>query len=720
MTQIQYTWSSKYVHTYYLTVSLADFLGSGYISSFNQLGIDITYSVEALGENYIVFKFINNNTPHNGAFELVYEYISTTGSDQILINVEYDDTTPTWEDAFGDFHIIQPYNPIVIDAGASKYILEYYGYQIDIANSDYYMQSNWATVNIRDGYVIEVVYEKNYGAARSNIFNFAAKCLEMDDYLESRAKQFYQVEGSISPQYTSNFNLEQNSVEVTSVATTAKIKTIETNIASVTPNVPSTYNWITATYNSSKKEISINVSLNTGARRNGVISINAVGTDGQTFSKIVRIKQGAAVTDGSFIVSDSGLSYDYNAGQKTVTIDTNRINLQTVSAQSNSGWIVATLNGNKTILTVDVSSNSQKVKRSGEVVLSGTSTGGGTAYYTIDVVQAASPEWVEHPIWQDVVETIVTEDGYIDYRIAEGDNIIFSGRTFAIDGICEIYLNEIIQNHLEEVIDFGDNELQDNKAYRVFVLQLFDGNVGEYVDYKLLKFYNDWSYEESDVNSGIISESYILSTVLDRRQYFIQSYIDKSNGSGMSINLSGARSTSTRPYNRNFRIENTIASIVFKAGILDNLYVSIGGDDPIQEYTIEDTCRPYCLYWLNKYGGFDYYLFNRATKQVDSIANYEIGRFVNNNYIDFETKQYLKEITESWQIKSDIVNDRQSEILAEIAHSPMVYLHILEDDKLIPVNVKDSQVEHKRFSNNGRKMVQYTFTIENSYKKKRK
>ena len=168
---------------------------------------------------------------------------------------------------------------------------------------------------------------------------------------------------------------------------------------------------------------------------------------------------------------------------------------------------------------------------------------------------------------------------------------------------------------------------------------------------------------------------------------------------------------------------NTI--IVIPSGV--STYVIEGSDCCGKEVTIASSvtynvryCGDYGAYYTNSHGGWDAFLFEGKCKKKDTFKSYATDRPFNNNTIEFETKTYLNDITEEYELNTGWLTDRQAENFAKnLVQSTTIYLHDLADNKIFPVVITDTEVEYKKFADD-RKLVSYTLQVKASQKKIRR
>lgn len=157
--------------------------------------------------------------------------------------------------------------------------------------------------------------------------------------------------------------------------------------------------------------------------------------------------------------------------------------------------------------------------------------------------------------------------------------------------------------------------------------------------------------------------------------------------------------------------------------IIDNIPGGVGNILVIdgKRYLIANTCKNYCLYYINSRGGFDSMLIQGKQIQNDKITNYNYKK----NYLynvgltntDRGIVNYKKDIVEGWQLNTHKLTDAQSEKISELFKSNEVYLHNLDTDQITPVIITNTNVEYKTFRNQERKWPIYTINVQSSQTK---
>jgi len=136
----------------------------------------------------------------------------------------------------------------------------------------------------------------------------------------------------------------------------------------------------------------------------------------------------------------------------------------------------------------------------------------------------------------------------------------------------------------------------------------------------------------------------------------------------------------------------------------------------VQECSQYETIR---LHWLNKLGGWDSFNFIKNSQRAIDIerkqfkAPLEIGYAIS----DRLKQNYNTTITDVININSDWVSDEVSELLEELATSPLIYLERSATD-FIAVNIVNNSYDVRKYMTD-RKLFNVSFDIEYTYNRYR-
>lgn len=329
---------------------------------------------------------------------------------------------------------------------------------------------------------------------------------------------------------------------------------------------------------------------------------------------------------------------------------------------------------------------------------------------------------VYQPIWKDVYYTKYNTP-ILDYTIYNEDNIpIYKGKsiatpdsndvTFNINKVCSNYLSsslsEDINNRIEYINDYA----------KFFTIKEKNDSVAGEKPIAQYRFYNNYLY---DVEKGGIfisdpirrrNNSTTTTVDVDLRQYMVISAYYKGDGSKeISVNattlIGGSKIQS-------IVIDNTAQMVRFNrdSGLKNVVYYTRNNEDKAFNFNVVNTCYDYCLYYVNAYGGWDSLLIDANVKKVDNIESKYYNRAFNNTTTQFEKKKFTNVITPQYTLHTGWFNDDEQSRLYHLLESTEVYLHNLNTDEIVPVNITNNTCEYKTFTNNGRKKFSNTINVE--------
>lgn len=345
-----------------------------------------------------------------------------------------------------------------------------------------------------------------------------------------------------------------------------------------------------------------------------------------------------------------------------------------------------------------------------------------TKTFPITIIQQPALPYVECGIWKDTYYTLNKSDHskYQYYRLFNKDNNIgeiYRGRIFFINDTINLKINDIARNQMEYLKNPLATEYTDNNGYVNLQLQVSQtGTIWEGIeDYH---FYNNYSYNERYDDVFPLISKPIFNT-LDKRQYFIasfQDYVSTLDRSSTTLLTSNYGDIST---NGRYVARNTQNTVAYKVEAYDEIYLSFThNDDKELRFTVKNTCKPYCLYYIDRNGGWCWLNCANGERESNQITTYNYNQNANNSFSDtFENTVYLKEYKEQWKLNTPLLNDEQFKMMKDVFLSPVVYLHLLEEDKVIAVNIVDKTWNQQTYKGNKFKPFFCTFTVENSQNK---
>lgn len=416
------------------------------------------------------------------------------------------------------------------------------------------------------------------------------------------------------------------------------------------------------------------------------------------------------------IVIENVPEFDYSYREYKIkyriTLDAGET-LSSIKVTSSANWCNIK-NSSITYYSTEISLSENYSLEGRDAIITIEYTTSKTSYSTIVTIRQAG--FVFFPIWQDVDYSYNTINESVNYNINRDSEIIYSGKAYKmpLSEDINININKCSSSFLNSSIynAFLNNTIWNiTEGVGVFGLYINDDFKSKYV------FYNSYSYMENPAykNDGFISLSVPIRKEFDSRQYAVYSFFDAIGGTVSKLakciyhysNTTSSLTNSVAPRTE-YVFTNKIPSGVLKVQFFDD------------EYIVKTGCSKYCLYYVNGYGGWDSFLINGNDKRTDKLTSYTYVKSCNNNTTEFGSKKYLNVVKPTYELFTDWLNDDESSRMWHLLESTEVYLHNLETDKIIPVNITNNSVDYKTFTNNGKKKYYYKISVEESQTKIRK
>ena len=391
----------------------------------------------------------------------------------------------------------------------------------------------------------------------------------------------------------------------------------------------------------------------------------------------------------------------------TITLESGEI-INGVTVTSNQLWCNvknSTINNYST--QFELSSNNALTSREAIITLEVDTS---ISVYTENIT-IRQEEFKIYPIWANMPIMIETQANSIKYSVKHNNEVIYAGKAYVtqdndfveidITQVCSSYINSSMEKAFNAPQEF--NEQDGVKRFDLYINDEF---------YRGFYFYNSYSYKPNpeyiyNNDRTFIKLSDPIRKVYDSRQYIIYSFFNVLDYNNYYINFY---------FHKNQYTHSSLSATVKGRTEYTTLAKAPEGYDTVQffqEYIpIMNTCCKYCLYYQNALGGWDSFLINGNDKQTDKITSYKYIKGVNNTTKDFGTKKYLNLISQTYKLYTDWLNDDEASRMFNLLESTEVYLHNLEDDSIMPVNITNNTCEYKTFSNNGKKKFYYTIDVE--------
>lgn len=315
------------------------------------------------------------------------------------------------------------------------------------------------------------------------------------------------------------------------------------------------------------------------------------------------------------------------------------------------------------------------------------------------------------PIWKDYVYTVPFQASRIQYRVRNNGNDIYKGWCYETGQSLEICVNDVARDYLYTTFPSALNTwYQDYSAAKDFELYIGTSEVDDpNTKVEDLRFSYDWSYSDYldyQYDRWLAMEP--LQDYYDSRQYQIFSvntYATLTNKDDIEyINLNDARSIiKTQLPAGSYRLYNYEAEPL-----------------KIYKFTVKENCGVrYCLYYVNSRGGWDSVLVDGVSMQTDKYDRETFTQNYRTPSISRGVIEYRNNITESWTLYLRSLGDDKNPLFHNLYESTNVYLHDLEEGRIIPVIITSREMQYKTRKNQGRKLYTYEITVESSQRKLR-
>lgn len=321
------------------------------------------------------------------------------------------------------------------------------------------------------------------------------------------------------------------------------------------------------------------------------------------------------------------------------------------------------------------------------------------------------------PIWKDVEYEFAGDTVYglyveTYYRLPGNagmqtvDNLIFKGRAYAAPDelTVKVNINKICQNYMTDHPDIFDGAVVYYHNFQKFKLKNEYGTL-----LHTYYFVGDWSYEELELG---IKTNPITPFLGAGQRLFFSALAQEQKG----IKWGMYYTDGTPEYHNTEYVTNELKTNIVVASRNKNVGTFYFGD---KMYSVVPKCQcKYVIYYMNPYGGFDWFAVTGRVNRKDTLQTYSISQNYNNTTTGFGKKRYLSTINVNYEVNTQWLTEEQSDRMWELIESNCVWLHNLTTDKIIPVVITDTEVEHKQ-KTNSKRMLSYTINMEHSQTRER-
>ena len=494
-------------------------------------------------------------------------------------------------------------------------------------------------------------------------------------------------------------SLVASDMSVAANATSAQGAITATDMDTSTLSASGTAAWVTGaavTTIAGVLYVTLNLQANTGASsRSDTITVTGTDNWGNTITTTCTILQaGTGVTRKISPAWRTGLGYDgvltWEGGreQALITFTGAFTGDTSISYGTLPDGLTIAL-PNNTILNCDYVGGNIPQTIVIPITISRLGTDNVTYTAVINLMLRASGVY---PIWEDTMQTIVTDEDWEDYELQEGGSPFYTGRAFKYQGEVDILVNvaRVVAPYLT--------------GYFKDVTFVNDGNT-----LGLYTFVRDYSYDRSmDYSQNQWLNAPVNGKIPAGIKVSVSEWAKAASGS-LQVTDEGGSLVVNEALVKGLNMGEWISGSAGKKYTFGSL-----------EYEVVDVCHGALLKYVNAYGAVDFLLLEGVAKKSDKItrASYEKDAAALSQ--EFESKDYQATMEAQWSGSTGWLTDAQSARMKHLVESVEVYMIDISTGDEIPVCMTDGNLDYKTFISNGRKLINYTLKWSESQKKIRR
>lgn len=371
--------------------------------------------------------------------------------------------------------------------------------------------------------------------------------------------------------------------------------------------------------------------------------------------------------------------------------------------------------------SINVEKNETGVARTGNVKFAGV-TATDSVEFVLTINQAKQTELDDYdqpeipvegddycgPIWKDI-EYVFGSSQMVEYSVyqtikvrigntvADMDTLIFKGRSCKRPNseANSILVNKICQNYLEsptlkkEAVGVGG-------GYGVFKLKSGEGTI----TYRTYRFINDWSYS-NDFATGLLSRPILNDRTVYKNQLLPFTVFGAAEKVEISYGIN-YKEDYTDEYGK--PVPNWNSVVTAKNSVETEIFPYTGRTAGAVSYTINDVVYPigkdcevqYVLYYVNPWGGYDWFPIKGKVDENDEITQYTYTQNYNNTTWDFGKRRYLCNIKKKYSLNTNWMKEEEAARMWYLLQSNTVYLHNLQTNEIQPVIITNSTTDYKK------------------------
>ena len=306
------------------------------------------------------------------------------------------------------------------------------------------------------------------------------------------------------------------------------------------------------------------------------------------------------------------------------------------------------------------------------------------------------------PIWKDKIVDLGSSS--VDFRITADGVVIYTGRATARPGesTAKVRINDICADYLANSLPPFTDRTFTAMALPSFVVQKKPSSTWSTVT--TVQFYPDWSYDYQF--TGDVLSLPINGRIDSRMMVFTTKKNITANVSASYRKTTGTVTTRTCTVSTT---PNDGTCGFLASAVADTARITVNGNT----YNVVTNCARFALYYVNGYGGWDQFLIEGNDTEADSLQRFIREQEYNNtSQLNAGKVNYVSEVTKGWTFHTGWMTDEAGQRMHHLLNSCLVYLADINTQDTFPVIITTNSCEYKTYKNQGRRMVNYSFTVE--------
>lgn len=350
------------------------------------------------------------------------------------------------------------------------------------------------------------------------------------------------------------------------------------------------------------------------------------------------------------------------------------------------------------------------------------------------------------PIWRDTFVTF-TDYERAEYQLRDSDGtILYQGVAQARpdEVYAEAKVNEIISDYLTGALP-GQPDATNPESKWTQWGQLSTGAVvfsvylkntdGDWELFRNLGFKPDWAYdpdaESADATLSTVQSDPIVCRWAEGFPFVQSGYVrgtaalevEFKDGSKETLKhrLSGFSPDFNRDFNADFQIDTIPYRVEFGfvwwdlSALKDVARITSTVTLPRfdKTYEVAAGCPRYGLYYLNRYGGWDFLVFEGRAKETRAVERSVYSPAGSNAVATNRAEvNYLNSIERNLSLVTGWLPDEAAERMPNLLDSTLVYMWDNREGVLLPVTIEDSEYEIKSYAGSGGRLFNYTVNVK--------